>query len=335
MFSFSTWRSRRRRFWDLSIKSGVLLLLAWTLYRQVFSRDDLEAIYGSFLGQLRTARWGWLLLTLALMPFNWGLEAIKWRRLLREFMAISFVQALSGVLSGVTVSLFTPNRIGEYGGRILQVEARHNWKAVVATLVGSLSQQMVLLAGGLAGLAFFASNYLNVHPLFYWSLLGMGSGLVLILLLCFFHLPLLLPLLRRVVPSRRIWRQLLVLRQFSRPALVRVLSLAALRYATYTLQYYLVLRFFGIEPPAGSAMAGIVTIFLVQTSVPLPPLLGLLARGEIALMVWSVFTANQVSILAATFTLFIINLCLPALLGAGVIVKTNILKSLGYEKNDD
>jgi len=51
----------------------------------------------------------------------------------------------------------------------------------------------------------------------------------------------------------------------------------------------------------------------------------------LALFVWKNFEANEISILAATFTLFIINLSFPAFVGMIYIIKTNILKSLGYE----
>jgi hypothetical protein len=72
-------------------------------------------------------------------------------------------------------------------------------------------------------------------------------------------------------------------------------------------------------------MAGIATIFLVQASVPLPPAMGLLARSEIALFVWGFFTQDHVDILAATFSLFVINIAVPALLGLVFIVQVNII----------
>ena len=75
--------------------------------------------------------------------------------------------------------------------------------------------------------------------------------------------------------------------------------------------------------------------FFVQASIPLPPVMGLLARGEIALFIWGFFSEDQVAILAATFTLFVINIAIPALFGMAFIVQANILKSLGYEDGED
>ena len=69
----------------------------------------------------------------------------------------------------------------------------------------------------------------------------------------------------------------------------------------------------------------------MQTSIPLPPVVGLLARGPVALKVWSTFHDIPIDILSATFTLFIINLTIPAVIGAGFILQTNVMKSLGYQ----
>ncbi|TNE63913.1 MAG: hypothetical protein EP344_04045 [Bacteroidetes bacterium] len=56
------------------------------------------------------------------MPANRILEAIKWHTLLRRSAPISLGKALLAVWVGVSVSLFAPNRIGEYGGRITSGE---------------------------------------------------------------------------------------------------------------------------------------------------------------------------------------------------------------------
>jgi len=96
---------------------------------------------------------------------------------------------------------------------------------------------------------------------------------------------------------------------------------AWLRYGLYSIQYYAILRFYGIDLPLDAALAGVGSIYLLQTAIPLPPVLALLARGEIALLIWGIWGANALSILAASYTLFVLNLAFPALLGLFYIVK--------------
>ncbi|NUO01552.1 MAG: flippase-like domain-containing protein, partial [Saprospiraceae bacterium] len=272
----------------------------------------------------------WLFFAIALLPLNWGFETLKWHGLVRRFSGLTFWQAYQSVLAGVAVSMFTPNRIGEYGGRVLLVEPGNGWRAVAATLVGSISQMVALLSGGIAGLSFFASQYFQWESYVWWSVTCTGGACAIGVLLAYWNIDLLGGALMRWRLGRR-WKPVTeildLFRTYEKTELKRALFFAWARYVTYCVQYWLVLRFFGIELSLATAWPGIATIFFLQTSVPLPPAISLFARGEIALLVWAAYGANELAALAATFGLFILNLCLPALLGGWVIVKTNVLKS--------
>ena len=50
------------------------------------------------------------------------------------------LNARKAVFSGITVSTFTPNRIGEYGGRVFCLEKGDRIKAVFITILCSMSQ---------------------------------------------------------------------------------------------------------------------------------------------------------------------------------------------------
>jgi hypothetical protein len=57
----------------------------------------------------------------------------------------------------------------------------------------------------------------------------------------------------------------------------------------------------------------------------------LVARGNLAVQAWAFFGANEISSLAATFTLWIINLILPALIGTFSLFYVNIAKLPAHE----
>jgi hypothetical protein len=95
------------------------------------------------------------------------------------------------------------------------------------------------------------------------------------------------------------------------------------------LQYYLALRFWGIEHSI-LLFAAISAGYLVQSLIPVPPLLSLLVRGEIALIVYGSFSTNALILVSAAFTLWIINLLVPALVGLLFYSKINITKTMGY-----
>ena len=320
------------------IKILIASLLAWAIYKQVFAKNNAAALWQNLVEHFEYPNLLWLLLVFLLMPVNVAFETLKWKELTKQFLEIGFFQTLKAVLCGITIAIFTPNRIGEYGGRILLVPAKHNWKAVIATLVGSLAQLLVLISIGLLGLIWFSDHLLEVDIYIQWVLASLGVVLIFVLFFCFFNIDLLIPFVKRIPfvhYFQRYFKHLLVLRNYSNKELRTALFFAFLRYLTYSLQYYFLLKFYGIPVPLIIGLAGIATIFLVQASIPLPPVMGLLARGEIALFVWGFFSQDQLGILAATFTLFVINIVLPALVGMIFIVQANILKSLGYENGND
>jgi len=331
-------RLRNNQLFNGLIKLVIGILMAGVLYWQIFAKENIHQIWEAFLQNLNTQPLGLIIMVVLLMPVNWIFETLKWRILIWDFEQLSFWKSFKAIFAGVTFSIFTPNRIGEYGGRVLFVKAENNWRAVVATLVGSYSQLLALLSFGVLGFSLFMPNYFDLEPIILRSILFLSMALVMIMLFCFYNINLIIPLAKKIpfaYKFKKIVKNVNVLRNYNHKVLSQALAYAVLRYLVYTLQYYLILRYFGVEVGLLEGLSGIATIYLFQTSIPLPPLMGLVARGELAIFIWDHFSTNEVSILAATFILWIINIIIPALIGTIFIGNTNIIKSLGFEKNKE
>ena len=328
-------KTLQNRLLNVFIKVILCCLFSYAIYQQVFAKDNVDELMQSFWNCFKFSNGIYLFLVVFLTPINWGMETLKWQQLIQHFSKLNFWQTYRAILAGVTFSLFTPNRIGEYGGRILMVAPANNWKAVIASLVGSFSQLLIILSFGLMGLMYFASRFLVEDMAYFKLLLPLGMLCIGGMAFAFFNIEKVVPFAQKLpfYSKLKAWfRHLHVLRLYTSQQLFTTLSLAFVRYLIYSLQYIFILYFFEIEVPFFVALAAISSIFLFQTSFPLPPLMGLFARGEVALYVWGFFSTNDVNILAATYSLFILNLSIPALLGMIFIVKINVLKSLGYEK---
>jgi len=323
---------------NLALKLLIAALLFYVIYRQLFSRDNAAELFASFKQQLSEGNIFYLIACIILMPINWLLESKKWQILSRNFEPQDMLDSIKTVLGGVVCSLFSPARIGEYGGRVLFVKPENNWKAVTATMVGSLSQLVVVLSVGSLGLIswlgyYAVSNRFSLTALiilwFFFTLLGLGI---------FYHIDLFINILKRVKVFNRFksfYEGLKVLNAYRQRDLTKTLSISFVRYLVYSTQYLLLLLFFGINIGLLPSFSGISAIFFIQTGVPLPPIWDLFARGEVAIQIWGIYDANELSILAATFTLWAINLILPSLLGLVFIVKINIIKSIGYGKENN
>jgi hypothetical protein len=326
--SFLLKLSDRHPFFVMAGRILLVIALIGVLYYQLFERKDvtLGVLYELFVAQLSIQRLPVLVAILLLMPVNWLIETQKWVILLQPIQQLKVFQALKVVLIGLTGSLFTPNRIGEYGGRLLLLEAPKRPQAIYATLLGACSQWIVLvLLGWWALMLAFAQGWLTLAPHWLGFLLAIGGLGSVLLLLIYFNL-------KKFLSWMITWRwaakwtisiQKTPFQYYQPTMLWRALGYALLRSLTYSIQYVGLLYFFGYSGAWWIMLTGVFIVYLLQTGIPLPPSTGLLARGNIALLIFGNLqtSALSTSILAATFSLWLLNVILPALWGAWFMMR--------------
>ena len=330
----------RSPIWNVGLKVLVSLILAYLIYVQVVQKEGLDQFWSNLVQQLQAGLPIYIIAAIALMPINFICENVKWRRLLRSVDNLSRWTSMKSILTGSTLGIFTPNRLGEYGGRVLYVPAKDNWKVVYATAVGNLGQLIVLLSFGWIGMLFFFGEQLDIPIMIQYASIFLGIGGMVVLGLLYFNIDIIIQLINRIswlkkikhkVASWNAFQHLEILRSYDAATLLNVLQWSGIKYAVYSTQYLLLLWFFDIDVPLLLAFAGIASIYLIQTAIPLPAFIGLVVRGELALLIWGHYSDNASHILGATFTLWIINLLIPSIIGLLLIYKINILKSLGYD----
>ena len=292
-----------------------LLLLA-ILYL-VYQHNALQSTWSLIQTRLHGLPLLYALLAVALMPLNWWLEAMKWRQLLPQTQVHSNTRLLAGVLAGNAVALFTPNRTGDYLGRVWALLPEQWVSGFIATLTGNIAQILVIFFWGGLGFSFYISQrqWMFMGPHSAWIAAGITLLLGLLATVLYFKAP----LLQRVKLPRRLSQYQeqarSVLGHYEFKNLAKVLMLSQFRYAVYLLQYLLMLWFVGIDLSLAPAVAGIALIYLVQTGIPLPPISALIARGGIAVAVWQMYPYSEWLVVSATFLLWLLNVILPALVG--------------------
>ena len=322
------------RFFILGIKISFFLILLALLYSQVFDREDMNfaALWNQIKNNLGTATAPLLIAVLLLMPLNWILEVQKWRSLMPNHAELTFFNAFKAVLAGLAVSLFTPNRIGEYGGRVLMVPKSMRIPTVWATIVGSFSQWIVLIVGGGWALVLaLAKGWIDIHPNLLYLSIVLATIVTAALLWMYLNIQTMVGYTMRFKWTKKLAQTLSNGRDtpYSSTTLVPALGFSLGRYATYSTQYILLLLFFGFQANIVSMLLSVMIIYFLQTGIPLPPSTGLLARGNIALLVlgWIGTAANtSLIILASTFGLWMINVVFPAVIGGLFLLKATPLK---------
>ncbi len=73
-----------------------------------------------------------------------------------------FMVFFQSYLAGVAFALNTPNRIGEYGGRMLYLEGKNRIQSVSLTVAGSISQLVVTLTMGAVGVLILESHLAKI-----------------------------------------------------------------------------------------------------------------------------------------------------------------------------
>ena len=133
------------------ISWALFFSVTWSLYRQIIHQPDLSVRWEQITNSWHHWKF-WLVVIL--MGVNWGIETRKWQLLVHHVQPFSFLKSFKSVLSGCSITMITPNRIGEYGGRILYIKEENRIKGISLTLVGSISQLLVTMIMGCIGLLY-------------------------------------------------------------------------------------------------------------------------------------------------------------------------------------
>lgn len=320
--------------WDLIIKVLFIVLFGGILYYQIFVEQNWQLLWDKFTDPGHKGRLYILILIFMLMPINWLLEALKWRVLLRNDMQISLSKAIRAVTTGLSFSMLTPNRMGEYFGRIAHVEAKHNWHAALSTLAGSISQNLINVIAGLFALLYVLQGEFASQSILYLGAWIAVSTFSLIAIGLYFRIDLLAVVIQRLkLPflKERWLEKFNFFKTLENPQLGQALLLSALRYTVFCAQYVLMLSYFGVNLHVLELFAGVAVIYLMHTSIPLPPFIDQMARAQMALFLWANTGQNELSLLSAGFFIWIINVVMPALVGVISIGNVRLLKSFGYE----
>lgn len=264
-----------------------------------------------------------LVLVILLMMINWSIEAIKWKIAVRSIQQVSFWKAFKAILSGVSFSVSTPNRVGEYLGRVLYMDEGNRLKTISITIVASISQLIITLLMGCIGLIILRpaieSNGL-VSALWMKTIICGVIAAVLVLTLFYFRLSWLIRWVDRLPGSSRFAYLVRALEDFDATLLLRLLSLSAFRFTVFIAQYYLLFQLFAVDVSAAQAFWGVSVSFLVMAVIPTFAIAELAQRGYIVKTIIALYSGNKAGIIFATAGIWFINLIIPAIAGSLLIL---------------
>ncbi len=267
------------------------------------------------------------------MPVNWGIEAYKWYLLVNNYQPFSFKKAYESVLSGLSLSVNTPNRIGEYGGRIVYLEPQYRILGVALTLVSSVGQLLITLVLGWVALLVLQNEIVAVQlgdthlsglllQVFQWLVLFCAVLTVVF----YFRMHWLAKLLKWVPWFRNNLAVVNDLDNLPNKVYVQILFYSFLRFVVFALQYVLLWQALQVGVVWWQGFWSIALIFLIMAIVPSFAIAEVGIRGKVVVSIMGIFSANSIAILAGTIGIWILNLVFPALLGSLLILTVRIFR---------
>lgn len=303
-----------RKYLNTFIKLLIFIGLGVVLYKQVLSNTDLKIALKSLKENLIDGR-GWFMMVLILTVINWSLETVKWRLLVNRLDQISFFRAFLGILLGISFSLFTPNRLGEYGGRVLVLK-HHRIAAIVSTLIGSYSQIVANMSIGGFALIIFLWKYMHLHIYYIIAISSVYIILAGFLFVSYFNIDIVSVLFKKYSVFKKISEYVEVVKQYSANDLKRLLILSVFRYGIYCMQFFLLLKVFKTGLKWIDGVVLIPNVFFVQGILPTMAIFDVSLRGQVAVQFISDFAQGEMfQVVAASLVLWFINLIVPSLIG--------------------
>lgn len=304
----------------------IFIVLSWSLYVQIKNQPDLPHRWE----QIKTSWHHWKCwLVVALMLLNWGIEARKWQVLVQHVQQFSFFKAFKSVLSGCSITMLTPNRVGEYGGRILYVDDGNRIKAISLTIVGSISQFLVTMILGCCGLVYlrFFSHKEAVLPAMWGDvLIYLSVTITLVSSLFYLRIGWLVRTMEKVPALQKVVNHIKVLDEFDNVQLIRIFSLSLGRYMVFVLQYLLLLQVMQVELELLTGFWLIAVFYLLMAMAPTIGFVELPVRVSACWALLKYFTDNELGVSAAALGIWLINLVVPAIIGSLLILSIKIVK---------
>lgn len=311
----------------------LFIILCILIYEKVKSQPGLPQKIDLIKNIFHKENAGMIIMLFLLMIANWGIEAKKWQMIMKPIQRVSYFKAISAVLSGLSLSLFLPNGIGEYTGRTVFMDEGNRLRSVALNVVGSMAQLIITLIIGISSLFYLQHytwfNLTQLQGLSQLWLNGIFSMIALgtfILLIAYFRLSWLIMLIEKIPFINKYKLLIEGLENFEWRYLTKILILSAIRFTVFAVQYIIVLKLMQIDISLVNAFCTTSVLFLVLAILPTIPFADIGIRSQVATQLFGLLTNDIFGVVASTACIWFVNLIIPSVAGTLFIFSIKIFK---------
>lgn len=300
---FRSLKVQKSLLWSVKI-----LVFVFIVYHFV---TRLSAITSDHISEVKLDNSVYFLFAAFLLLLNWGLELLKWYLTVSTIGAsVAIRKLIPSLLAGIATGIVTPNRLGNFIGRVVYYEYKDRALLTLGTLYGNLSQFLATVFFGVIGWVYSSNSS--------WEIGGREwlqyavAALTLFAIVLYFLFPF-VSIIRIKWLNRRM-NTLMVFQKSARKLVFVLFVLSGVRYLVFILQFTLLLIAFGAQY-SHELIYSLYILYLASTLTPNLVMGKLIVRETLGLIILAEVIGNPVIILAASLSLWGINLGLPALIG--------------------
>ena len=313
---------KSKQFFIAIIKLSIIVGASYYIYNILLNNENLDfSEFISFLTKIDAFSTKNIVFLLFLTIFNWFFEILKWRILVSTIKKISFFKALEQSLGGLTASLITPNRIGDYGAKAIYFEKQHRKRIVLLNLIGNASQMGITTVVGIIGIAIFYSAYdleLNYYKV---------SRFLIIIVVVASFAAFGLQQSRFKIKGFSIEHLIEFIKNLPRRIYVSNISLSLIRYIIFSFQFYFLLQIFGVDIDYKSAMIVISSMHLLASIIPSLAVFDVLIKTSAAVYLFSFLDVDELTILSISTLMWLLNFILPSMFGSYFVLNFKVPKA--------
>lgn len=320
--------SRYKKTLSYILKTAIVVLAFWFIYDKLSANQNLME-FGKLLKEIPENEIILVMTTVCLLMFlNWGLEALKWRRLISQVEKISIWKSIESVFCGLTWAVFTPNRIGEYGGRVFFLSPKRRIIGVVAMAVGNIGQMVLTNIFGAIAVCAFIYRFIDLDYRLFYALMILSLMFCAFFLVFFFNIKWLNGILLSMRFTRKYKKFYSILARYQKKELLKILLFCLARYVVFSTQYFIL--FYWLIPQIHylDILMMVSILFFVQSTLPSLDLFDIGIRSVTASYFFSFVTHQDVAVIACTASIWLINIIIPAILGSYFVFKLNFFGSI-------
>ncbi|MFD2292495.1 lysylphosphatidylglycerol synthase domain-containing protein [Mariniflexile gromovii] len=303
------------------IKISIVVAAFYFIYIKLTQNTDFDyPIFFDFSTKNNLFSIKIMLFLLVLTGFNWFFEILKWQKLTASVKKISFKNALEQSLGSLTASLFTPNRIGEYGAKAIYYTKDYRKRIMLINLLSNVLQMGVTCILGVVGFSFFVSKYpISINY----------SKILLLSILTVFLIGFAIFILSKTkfrIKGFSFEKIKTFILNFPKKLIVYGFCFSLLRYAFFSFQFYYLLTVFGINISYLQAMMVISTMYLLASILPSIFIFDVVIKGSVAVYLFSFLGINTLTVLSIVTVMWFFNFVLPSIMGSYFVLNFNFPK---------